>query len=59
MYTDANWAGNRKTRRSIIGYIAHLNGTAISWAFKRQISIAQFSYEAEYIATSEAVKEAI
>ena len=59
MYTDADWTGDKETRRSTSGYVALLNGTAISWASKRQTSVAQSSCEAEYIAASEAVKEAV
>lgn len=59
MYTNADWAGYKETRRSTSGYVALLNGTAISWASKRQTSVAQSSCEAEYIAASEAVKEAV
>ena len=59
IYTDTDWAGDKETRRSITGYVVFLNGTAISWASKRQTSVAQSSCEAEYIAASEAVKEAV
>ena len=59
MYADADWAGNKETRRSTTGYVALLTGIAISWVSKHQISVAQFSCEAEYIATLEAVKEAV
>ena len=59
MYADADWAGDKETRKSTSGYVALLNGTAISWSSKRQTSVAQSSCEAEYIAASEAVKEAV
>ena len=59
IYIDADWAGNKKTRKSTTGYIALLNGTAISSTSKRQISFAQSSCEAEYIAGLEAVKEVV
>ena len=59
MYTDNNWAGNKETKRSTTKYVALLNGTAMSWAFKRQTSVAQSLCKAKYIATSGAVKETV
>lgn len=57
-YTDANWARDHD-RRSTGGFIFLLFGTAISWSAKRQATVALSSCEAEYIAESEAAKEAI
>jgi hypothetical protein len=57
-YTDANW-GRDNDRRSTGGYIFTFAGTAISWKSKRQATVALSSCEAEYIAESEAAKEAI
>ncbi len=59
MYTDADWAGDKETRRSTSGYVALLNGSAVSWSSKRQTTVAQSSCEAEYIAASESTKEAV
>jgi hypothetical protein len=57
-YADANWA-REEGRRSTGGYVFLLYGTAISWSSKRQATVALSSCEAEYIAESEAAKEAI
>ena len=57
-YTDANW-GRDNDRRSTGGYVFTFAGTAISWKSKRQATVALSSCEAEYIAESEAAKEAI
>lgn len=57
-YTDANW-GRDDDRRSTGGYVFTFAGTAISWKSKRQTTVALSSCEAEYIAESEAAKEAI
>jgi hypothetical protein len=57
-FTDANWA-READRRSVGGYVFMLAGGAISWSSKRQNTVATSSCEAEYIAASEASKEAI
>ena len=59
IYTDADWAGDKETRKSISGYVALLNGTAFYWSSKCQTSVAQSSCEAEYVAASEVVKDAV
>ena len=58
-YTDADWAGDTETRRSLGAYIFLLYGGAVSWTFKRQQSIALLSCEAEYMAQTQAFKEVI
>ena len=52
-------ADSIKTRRSFGAYIFLLYGGAISWTSKRQQSVAVFSCEAEYMAQTQAPKEAI
>ena len=59
VYTDADWAGDKETRRSTSAYVAMLAGCPVSWSSKRQTTVAQSSTEAEYIAASEATKEAV
>lgn len=58
-YTDADWQGDLDDRKSTSGYLLTLAGGAISWSSKKQDSVALSSMEAEYIAASEAVKEAV
>jgi hypothetical protein len=58
-YTDADWQGDLDHRKSTSGYLFTLAGGAISWCSKKQDSVALSSMEAEYIAASEAVKEAV
>jgi hypothetical protein len=58
-YTDSDWASNQDDRRSVTGYVFVLSGGPISWASRRQKTVAQSTVEAEYMATAEAVKETI
>ena len=57
-YSDSNWAGPNSGRKSIGGYIFLYEGSPISWQSKRQTCVATSSNEAEYMAVSEAAKEA-
>jgi hypothetical protein len=56
-YSDADWAGSRKNRKSISGGVIFLNGMPISWHVKKQSMVSLSTMEAEYIACSEAAKE--
>ncbi len=49
VYTDADWGGDKETRRSIGGYLTVLYGGAVSWSLKRQATVALSSCEAEYM----------
>jgi len=58
-YTDADWAGDKNTRRSTSGYTFNIGSGAISWSSKRQPTVALSTCEAEYVAQTQATKEAI
>ena len=58
-YTDANFQTDKDDYKSQSGYIFLLNGGAVSWKRTKQSTIADSTTEAEYIAASEAAKEAI
>lgn len=58
-YTDADWAGDRDTRRSTLGFVFNIGSGAISWSSKRQPTVALLSCEAEYMDQTQATKEAI
>jgi len=58
-YSDSDWASDINTRRSTTGYLFTLAGGAISWNSRLQKTVALSSTEAEYMALSEAAKEAI
>jgi hypothetical protein len=58
-YSDADWAGIYTTRRSTSGYVFNIGSAAISWASKRQPTVALSTCEAEYSAQTQATKEAL
>jgi hypothetical protein len=58
-YCDSDWGNDNTDRRSIGGYVHLLAGGAISWKSKKQNTVALSSTEAEYMATTQAAKEAI
>ncbi|CAH2109021.1 unnamed protein product [Euphydryas editha] len=58
-YVDADWASDTTDRRSYTGYCFIKSESAISWESKKQRTVALSSCEAEYMAMSEACREAI
>lgn len=58
-YADADWAENRKERKSNSGYVFKVYGGVISWCCRKQSCVALSSTEAEFIALAEACQEAI
>lgn len=56
---DADWGSNVVDRRSYSGYAYILAGAPISWEARKQKTVALSSTEAEYMAISEATKEAV
>ncbi|CAK9800955.1 Retrovirus-related Pol polyprotein from transposon TNT 1-94 [Anthophora plagiata] len=57
-FVDSDWANDMDDRVSYTGYIFKLAGAAISWESRKQKTIALSSTEAEYMALTEAAKEA-
>ena len=57
-FSDAAFA-NTDDRKSTSGYVFMSNGGAITWRSKKQTTIALSSTEAEYVALSEAAREAM
>lgn len=58
-FSDADWASDVDKRRSCTGYVFKLSNGAISWSSKRQLTVALSSTEAEYLALSAILQEAI
>ena len=57
-FVDANWGGDRDDYRSRGGYVFKSWGAPVSWASFRLKSVALSSCEAEFMAASEATKQA-
>lgn len=58
-FVDSDFANNTCDRRSYTGFVFKLAGGAVSWECKKQTTVALSSTEAEYMAVTEASKEAI
>ncbi len=58
-YSDADWAGDLDDRHSTTGNLFMMAGGAISWASKKQATVALSTAEAEYVALSAATQEIV
>ena len=58
-YTDSNFQGDIDSTKSTSRYVFTLNGGAICWRSVKQTCVVDSTTEAEYVATSEAAKEAV
>ncbi len=58
-YIDSDWAGLKVGRRSTRGYSFIFSGRPVSHQSKQQTTVAPSSTEAEYMAITEAGKEAL
>ncbi|KAH9647635.1 hypothetical protein KPL70_025262 [Citrus sinensis] len=58
-YVDSDFAGDLDKRKSITGYVFVLSRTVVSWVSKLQTVVALSTTKAEYMAATQACKEAI
>ncbi|XP_052170366.1 secreted RxLR effector protein 161-like [Diospyros lotus] len=58
-YTDSDFQSDIDDRKSISGYVFTCNGGVFSWKSSKQDTTADSTTEAEYIAASDAAKEAV
>ena len=58
-FSDSDWGTDTLDHKSILGYIFQLAGGPVAWSSKKQTSVALSSMEAEYVAMSHCVREAL
>jgi Reverse transcriptase (RNA-dependent DNA polymerase) len=58
-FCDSDWGSDVDDRRSVTGYVFMLGGGAVSWQSKKQPTVALSSVEAEYMAATQATREAM
>jgi hypothetical protein len=58
-FSDADWANSKRDRKSITGWVAKLNGDPVSWASKKQKTVALSTCEAELYAEAAAIQEVL
>lgn len=58
-FVDSDFAGNIDNRKSTTSYVFTLCGTCISWKSQLQPVVALSTTEAEYVAATKAIKEAL
>lgn len=56
-YSDSDFASDIDSRKSNTGYIFMMNGGPVTWASRKQSTVALSTTESEYMAASEAAKE--
>ncbi len=58
-YSDSDWGNDSNDRRSFTGWVFLLHDAAISWQSCKQPTVALSSVEAEYMAATQATREAV
>jgi hypothetical protein len=57
--SDSDWGSCEDDRRSVTGVVVKVAGGPVAWSSRKQKTVALSSCEAEFLALSEAVKEAL
>ena len=58
-FTDSSFQSDHDDSKSMSGFVFTLNGGAVCWKSSKQHSVADSVCEAEYVAASDAAKEAV
>jgi len=58
-YSDADYAGDCETRKSMSGCMSFLAGGPVIWSSRRQDCVALSTTESEFIAASETAKDIV
>ena len=58
-WSDSNWGEDPDTHCSVEGFLFDIAGGSISWSYKKQPMVVLSTVEAEYMAASNATKEAV
>lgn len=58
-FSDADYARDQATGKSISGFLIRLNDSPISWGSRKQTHVSLSTTESEYVASTEAVKHLI
>lgn len=58
-YSDADFAGDKATRKSTSGSVIFVGETAVSWAARKEKSVALSTTESEFMAASDTAKEVV
>jgi len=58
-HSDSDWASDVTNRKSFTGYVFTVHGGPATWSSHKQTTVAHSSTDAEYMAISDASREAI
>ena len=58
-FSDSDWGNDAIDRCSCTGWVFLLHGGAVSWQSRKQPTVALSSVEAEYMAATQATREAV
>ena len=59
VFSDADFAGDKTTRKSTSGILCKFGDAAVVWQSKKQQCVAQSTTEAEYVSAAKAAKEMV